>query len=107
MVLNGIHRCKYPSSSTDFYDFYYPKLLIFLLLIESHLLVIYQNYLINESLASFKKNEYELKNEIQNFKKNQILNADRELRIYRLQKEVDSLRAEIGIPPKYYYTSIE
>lgn len=74
-------------------------------IIESHLILIYQNYLVNESLESFRKKEYELQNEIKNFENIQIFNADREMKIYQLQKEVDNLRAKIGLSPKYYFVS--
>ncbi len=76
-------------------------------IIESHLLMIYQNQLVNETLESLEKKDFELEKEIKNFKNNQILNADREMRIYQLQKEVDVLRIMAGYNPKYYYTQKE
>lgn len=76
-------------------------------IIESHLLLIYQNYLVNESLDSIKKKKYELQTEVKQYESDQIFYADRELMIYRIQNEVDSLRVKIGLTPKYYYNSKE
>ena len=74
-------------------------------IIESHLNLIYQNFLVNESLEDLRYKEYELQKEIKHFEDNQIINADREMRIFELQKEVDSLRAKVGLSPEYYYVS--
>ena len=76
-------------------------------IIESHLKLIYQNFLVKESLDDLQHKEYELQKEIKNFEMNQVICADREMRIFELQKEVDSLRIEIGLTPKYYYVSGE
>ena len=88
------------------YDKKIEKLMIqYKTIIESHLLIIYQNYLVNESLKSLKEKDFKLEKEIKNYKQTQLLNADREMRIYHLQKEVDYLRTKCGLNPKYYYTS--
>jgi transcriptional regulator with GAF, ATPase, and Fis domain len=73
-------------------------------IIESHLSLIYQNYLVNESLNTLKKKKYELQTEVKEYESDLIFYADRELMIYRLQNEVDGLRVKIGLKPKYYYT---
>jgi transcriptional regulator with GAF, ATPase, and Fis domain len=74
-------------------------------IIESHLLIIYQNYLVSETLDSLKKKDVELEKELKSLNKTLLLNADREMKIYQLQKEVDCLRAMAGLSPKYYYIS--
>ena len=74
-------------------------------IIESHLKLIYQNFLVKESLDDLRHKEYELQKEIKHFESNQIISADREMRIFELQKEVDTLRTKIGLTPKYYYVS--
>lgn len=70
-------------------------------IIESHLKLIYQNFLVNESLDDLRHKEYELQKEIKHFKINRVICADREMRIFGLQKEVDSLRVKSGLTPKY------
>ena len=74
-------------------------------IIESHLKLIYQNFLVKESLDDLRHKEYELQKEIKHFESNQIISADREMRIFELQKEVDTLRTKIGLTPKYHYVS--
>jgi hypothetical protein len=76
-------------------------------IIESYLDLIYKNYLVQRSLQNYKNHGIQLQKKVYELEENQVLFGNNELKIFDLQVEVDKLRKELGLSPKYGYINSE
>lgn len=70
-------------------------------IIESYLDLLFKNYIAQQSLENYRKEDIALQKKVDDFESERNLLCDRELMIFNLQNEVDDLRKKFGLPLKY------